>query len=258
MQNESLSTSAYSNLGAAGLNSADSQSGEEYAPMYESFGLRPLDVNDALYYSRVLMQQQQQQHQQHQDMVNRHTLCLTRLREAAKEAEILRQENASLRSVNRELNKHINLLIKSSVNDVHRSNDFENNNNVSNNNAVTSFENMVNAGMRRLSIGGSSGGAGAGAGGDNREEVCVESPTSVMENVDVKRVSLPKSISVRSSGYLKTSPTAAVAAAATNNTKTRRTAAPLTSAVNLQSLFYFILQLLIPFPLFACELQLNF
>ncbi|KAL5763466.1 hypothetical protein ACOSP7_019730 [Xanthoceras sorbifolium] len=246
MQNESLSSSAYGSMGVANAKSPESQNHDGFGSLYSSCVLPPetpfrepnINVNDALYYSRVLMQQQQQQ-QQHQDMVNRHSLCLTRLREAAKEAEILRQENTSLRSVNRELNKHISLLIKSSVSvgDHHlhhlqaaSSNDFDNNHNINNNNnvnnsaATASFENMMSVGMRGLSIGG-------GGGGDNREEVCVESPTSVMENVDVKRVTLPKSISVRSNGYLKLGPPAAAVATASSNNKARpRTAAPLTSA----------------------------
>ncbi|KAK3189371.1 hypothetical protein Dsin_028932 [Dipteronia sinensis] len=245
MQNESLSSSAYVNIGAASAKSPESHNGDGIGSLYSPFVLAQerhfrepsMNVNDAFYYSRLLMQQQQQQ-QQHQDMVNRHSLCLTRLREAAKDAEILRQENASLRSVNLELNKHIGLLIKSSVtaNDHHHhhhqpaasSNDFEN---ISSSAATTSFENMVNVGMRGLRIG------GGGGGGDHREEVSVESPTSVMENVDVKRVSLPKSISVRSNGYLKMGPPPAAAAAAaaaapvSSNSKARpRAAAPLTCA----------------------------
>ncbi|XP_044488961.1 zinc finger CCCH domain-containing protein 15 isoform X1 [Mangifera indica] len=220
MQNESISSVAYGNLVADGTKSQERQNGDGFTSLYSSFVLAPETttslsispytdptINDSLYFSRLLMQQQQTQHQ---DMINRHNLCLTRLREAAREAENLRQENASLRSVNRELNKHLSLLIKSTVSDFNSDDNNGNNSNSNNNNAATSSFGVVN-GMRGLSI---SGGGG--------EEVCVESPTSVIENVDVKRVSLPKSISVRSNGYLKMGQAAATTVPpAANPTKTR-------------------------------------
>ncbi|OMO59453.1 Zinc finger, CCCH-type [Corchorus capsularis] len=131
----------------------------------------------ALYHPRLLMQQ-------HQDMINRHNLCLTRLREAAKEAEALRLENAALRSANRDLNKELSALIQASVQNHFVSSDYNS----------TPFE-LVNA-MRDLCLGSVSS--------VGEEEVCDESPTSVMEGAkDADRVMLPKSISVRSNGYLK-------------------------------------------------------
>ncbi|XP_039047234.1 zinc finger CCCH domain-containing protein 15-like isoform X2 [Hibiscus syriacus] len=130
----------------------------------------------ALYNPRILMQQ-------HQDMINRHNLCLTRLREAAKEAEALRQENSSLRSVNLDLNKQLSALIQASVQNHFSSSDYNS----------TPFE-LVNA-LRGLCL---------GSGGVGEADISDESPTSVMEGaVDVERVMLPKSISVRSNGYLK-------------------------------------------------------
>ncbi|KAG8639146.1 hypothetical protein MANES_14G108300v8 [Manihot esculenta] len=124
---------------------------------------------------------------QQQDLINRNALCITRLREAAMEVESLRQENAALRSVNRELNNHLSFLIQASVQKHCLSSDYN----------TTSFE-ILN-GFRNLCI----------TGGDGGEEMCEhESPTSVMEvqTVDAtERISLPKSISVRSNGYLKTS-----------------------------------------------------
>lgn len=227
MQNDALSGTAYANHGAASTKSQDEQDGDAFASLYSSLVLAPEttrshthnytdpNIHDSLYYSRLLIrQQEQQQQQQHQDMINRHTLCLTRLREAAREAETLRQENASLRSVNRELNKHISLLIRSSVND-HLS--------CGNNNDATTSLGLANA-MRGLSIGGGGGGG---------EEACVESPTSVMENVEVKRISLPKSISVRSNGYLKMGQATPASATAAATSKTRpRTAMPLKPTVS--------------------------
>lgn len=218
MQNDGVSANPYSNHGVASSKSQDDENADAFASLYSSLVMAQPEttlshnpyndptIHDSLYYSRLLIRQQQQQ--QHQDMINRHNLCLTRLREAAREAEALRQENDSLRTVNRELNKHVSLLIKSSVNEQLS---------CGNNDAATSFG-VVN-GMRGLSI------TGAG------EEVSAESPTSVMENVDVKRVSLPKSISVRSNGYLKMGQPAAAAAAAASKTRPR-TPAPLRPTVN--------------------------
>ncbi|GLU04689.1 hypothetical protein SLE2022_218250 [Rubroshorea leprosula] len=145
--------------------------------VYPSRSSSPSNSIFPIYSPRILMQQ-------HQDMINRHTLCLTRLREAAKEAESLRQENAALRSVNRELNKQLSSIIQASVQSHFASSDYN----------TTPLE-VVNA-FHGLCIGGFGGG---------EEDVSDESPTSVMESpaVDVERVLLPKSISVRSNGYLK-------------------------------------------------------
>lgn len=130
----------------------------------------------SLHHPRLLMQQ-------HQDMINRHNLCLTRLRQAAKEAETLRLENTSLRSVNRDLNKQLSAVIQASVQNHFVSSDYN----------TTPFE-LVNA-LQGLCLSGD---------GVGEEEVSDESPTSVMEGgVDAERVMLPKSISVRSNGYLK-------------------------------------------------------
>ncbi|KAE8668225.1 Zinc finger CCCH domain-containing protein 15 [Hibiscus syriacus] len=114
--------------------------------------------------------------QQHQDMINRHSLCLARFREAAKEAESLRQENTSLRSVNRDLNKQLSAMIQASVQNHFASSDYN----------TTPFE-LVNA----------LGGLCLGGDGVGKEVSDVE------DEVDFERVMLPKSISVRSNGYLK-------------------------------------------------------
>ena len=105
-------------------------------------------------------------------MINRHNLCLTRLREAAKEAESLRQQNTSLRSINRDLNKQVSPL------NIFASSDYN----------TTPFD-LVNT-LGGLCLDGGRVG--------EQEDSNTESA------VYVDRVSLPKSISVRSSGYLKT------------------------------------------------------
>ena len=67
----------------------------------------------------------------------------------------------------------------------------------------------------------------------------IESPTSVIEsgrlqNADVERFSLPKSISVRSNGYLKNNPAHHQPAGSTRTTRTAtrpRPASPLNATV---------------------------
>ncbi|KAK8657326.1 hypothetical protein V6N13_035572 [Hibiscus sabdariffa] len=198
MQNDSFST-VYGDLGSK--QPKDHQSDGVYS-----------SSTSALYNPRILMQQ-------HQDMINRHNLCLTRLREAAKEAEVLRQENSSLRSVNRDLNKQLSALIQASVQNHFSSSDYN----------TTPFE-LLNA-LRGLSLGGD---------GVGEADISDESPTSVMEGAgEVERVMLPKSISVRSNGYLKM----INQAGASHRGKTRgptRTgnASQLNGAVNVQQKVY--------------------
>ncbi|CAI0431831.1 unnamed protein product [Linum tenue] len=145
----------------------------------------------------------------HQEMVNRHALCLTRLRQAAKEVESLRHENAVLRSINHDLNSDLNLLIRASVqNHCLPPSHYDN----------SPFE-LANAFRDLCNIG---GGGGAAA-----EELCEnQSPTSVieMQSGDADRISLPKSISVRSNGYLKIGQSTASAGA---SNKSRSVTRPL-------------------------------
>ncbi|XWS63519.1 hypothetical protein CRYUN_Cryun06bG0105500 [Craigia yunnanensis] len=172
MQNDNFST-VYGDLAAKQPNDHHSDGVYSSSNTSSSAAAASLYV---LYHPRLIMQK-------HQDMINLHNLCLTRLREAAKEAEALRQENTSLRSVNRDLNKKLSAMIQASVQNHFASSDYN----------TTSSE-LVNA-LRGLCLSGD---------GIGEEEVSDESPTSVMEGaVDVERVMLPKSISIRSNGYLK-------------------------------------------------------
>uniref|UniRef100_A0A7N0VAL6 C3H1-type domain-containing protein n=1 Tax=Kalanchoe fedtschenkoi TaxID=63787 RepID=A0A7N0VAL6_KALFE len=137
--------------------------------------------------------------QNHQDLVNRHNLCLNHLREASREAEALRRENASLRILNRELNDRLALMIQSALPPRSLSPNFQ--------------EVSLMHGFGGLCIGGDSAGGRDGF-------VESPSPTSVMENnvmempMEPVRIALPKSISVRSDGYLKTNPGSAKSGAA--------------------------------------------
>ncbi|XWS35005.1 hypothetical protein CRYUN_Cryun21dG0088000 [Craigia yunnanensis] len=188
MQNDNGST-VYSDLAAKLPN--DHQSDGVYSSSTTSSSTAAASLF-ALYHPRLLMQQ-------HQDMINRHNLCLTRLHKAAKEAKALRQENTALRSFNRDLNKQLSALIQASVQNHFASSDYN----------TTPLE-FVNA-LQGLCL---------GDGSIGEEEVSDESPTSVIEDsVDVERVMLPKSISVRSNGYLKMMSTQA--AGASHRSKTR-------------------------------------
>lgn len=151
--------------------------------------------------------------QKHQDMVNRHSMCLNRLVETSKEVEALRQENGQLRAVNKELQKQLNLLIQASLESRFGGGS-------SGQPQTTPFD--VLHGFRGLNIGDEKENVAdwnhnnINNNKELQQEVSDESPTSVIENngVEVERFSLPKSISVRSNGYLKMAQSAAVA---TNN-----------------------------------------
>ncbi|CAF2190563.1 zinc finger CCCH domain-containing protein 15-like [Brassica napus] len=129
--------------------------------------------------------------QQRQDMVNREALCYTRLHEASLEAEVLRLENTELRSMNLHLKKELDQLIRSSI-----QNRF-------------GYDRVPFRMLSNLSIGGGNNRGAEDAENQNRavnrDDVSDESPTSVIASEDLNRSSLPKSISVRSSGYSKSS-----------------------------------------------------
>ncbi|KAL6186532.1 hypothetical protein ACLB2K_042652 [Fragaria x ananassa] len=161
--------------------------------------------------------------QNRQEMVNRHSLCLKRLHEAAEEADALHRENSHLRNVNVELNKQLSLIHASIQKEIEASSS-----------SVASRPRspfgIVN-GIRGLSIDGKSS-------THEEEDLSDHSPTSdVMdneeaENVNVERIALPKSISVRSSGYLKLPPVKAAtnAAARTRIAPRSRTAKPVSAS----------------------------
>ncbi|XP_004238882.1 zinc finger CCCH domain-containing protein 15-like [Solanum lycopersicum] len=130
------------------------------------------------------------QHYQ-QDLMDRHNRVLSQLLETEKKTLALRQENINLKMVNFNLNNRLSLLLKASS-------DY----------GPSSSLGLDN-GLRRMHVG-----VGheeeTSSDGHSWEDVVADrhlSPTSVMDSGradGVDRVLLPKSISVRSNGYLKT------------------------------------------------------
>lgn len=125
---------------------------------------------------------------EYQELYDQYTLCVAHLQETTKEVELLRQENANLRFANKELLKRLNLLSQATI---------------QNSLLPSGYPplSLVND-FHCLSIGGSVNDSQV------KEEISDISPTSVIgsnqfETSNVERVTLPKSISVRSSGYLK-------------------------------------------------------
>lgn len=167
--------------------------------------------------------------QDRQEMINRHTLCLTRLRQASEEANSLRRENTHLRTVNRELNKHLSHVIQATVQKQ-----------MGSTSATSDYAGLLRTlnRFRGMSIGDKGAESRRGRAWD--EERSEESPTSAVdsgrvENVEVGRSSLPKSISVRSNGYLKIGAQGVASNGGRARSTTRsRPGIPLKVAVNLK------------------------
>lgn len=176
--------------------------------------------------------------QKHQDMVNRQSMCLNRLVETSKEVEALREENGLLRAANKELQKQLHLVIQASLENHYGGGGS------SGQMQPTLFD--VLHGFRGLHIGEGNKENYADWNNNNLnimnnnnsnnkelQEISEESPTSVIENnnvVEVERFSLPKSISVRSNGYLKTAQSAALAPNNSNATRNKGATRPRASA----------------------------
>ncbi|CAL5326030.1 unnamed protein product [Camellia sinensis] len=127
---------------------------------------------------------------EYQQLYNRYTMCLAHLQESLKEVDALREENDNLRVANTDLVNRLSLLSQATIQNCL----------LSSSHPPLSFVNDFNC----LSVG------GGGTVRDNRvsEEISNISPTSVIEHNRIERrsterVVLPKSISVRSRGYLK-------------------------------------------------------
>ncbi|KAA8547770.1 hypothetical protein F0562_004199 [Nyssa sinensis] len=139
-----------------------------------------ISTEDRLYQASAILEYQQ--------LYNRYAMCLAHLQRSIKQIDALRQENDDLRLANSDLVKRLSLLSQATIQNCL----------LSSHHPSLSFINDFN----RLSIGGTVRDSHVA------EEISTISPTSVIEHnrlerKNVERVSLPKSISVRSSGYLK-------------------------------------------------------
>ncbi|XP_074326082.1 zinc finger CCCH domain-containing protein 15 [Apium graveolens] len=132
---------------------------------------------------------------QQEDLKEQKSWCLSRLCETTKEAEALRQENINLQIANNELNKQYNnLLMLQSSSTLQNSHVPPLHQYVSAAPTPATFSsNSLIDGFGRMRIGGTA-----------KKQVVRNEESNDSENLDVNRVSLPKSISVRSNGYLKT------------------------------------------------------
>lgn len=114
---------------------------------------------------------------EYQQLYNRYTLCLARLQESMKEVDCFRQENDALRVANADLAQRLSQLSQATI------------------------QNCLLSDFNRLKI------------GNDPPPNIIPNPKSLIDrarihrqNPPTERVSLPKSISVRSSGYLKIKP----------------------------------------------------
>lgn len=136
--------------------------------------------------AQALSLPQFQQQQLHQDLMDRYRRVLVHLSDVAKQAQTLRQENINLKMANIDLNNRFNMLMNSTM--FHGSD------------LGPDLDSLMD-GIRRLGI-------GVDEEGTSENEAVEKSPTSVMDpglggKIGSGRVQLPKSISVRSTGYLK-------------------------------------------------------
>ncbi|KAK1416105.1 hypothetical protein QVD17_31893 [Tagetes erecta] len=129
-----------------------------------------------------------------QDLIDRRNWCLTNLRLTAKEAEALRQENVNLQIANSELNKQLSHLQQHAASA--SSSSLQNYANAtttfpSGNSVVNSFGRMRIGEKGTTAI-------------DKRAVARGVENVDPVKKIESERVKLPKSISVRSNGYLKT------------------------------------------------------
>lgn len=117
-----------------------------------------------------------------QDLIDRRNWCLSNLRLSTKEAETLRQENVNLQRVNCELNKQLSQVQLQAANS----------NTTPFGNSIVKCHGRMRNGEKGMTV--SEQRAVVARGVENVDPV---------KKTDVDRVKLPKSISVRSNGYLK-------------------------------------------------------
>ena len=167
--------------------------------------------------------------QERQEMVNRHSLCLHRLRRADDEANSLRRENTSLRSVNVELNKKLRLLIQASVQ--------------SRLGSRTMFRGEKGTVKKAIRF----------PDGEGRNERRTSSIGSENE-----RFSLPKSISVKSEEYLRKDQAIAINSVRTRHSSQSRIPALQSVKVISKFIFFFFFCSLAMMFVIICSIDVYF
>ncbi|RWR94014.1 zinc finger CCCH domain-containing protein 14-like protein [Cinnamomum micranthum f. kanehirae] len=181
----------------------------------------PNSTENRLYLARVMLQYQQ--------LAEKYGLCLTHLRQTIQESEVLRQENAELRIANDDLTRRLSLLSLPG-----KQNPLQSRVGSSSGFPLQS----VMDSFQRLCVG------ETGQSGRVSVETPEASPTSVLgfeenrfQRVAPDRVSLPKSISVRSSGFLKVNQPAGENGASSSRTSRARERSPVAISSQQQRVY---------------------
>ncbi|XP_077221527.1 zinc finger CCCH domain-containing protein 14-like [Tasmannia lanceolata] len=175
--------SLYSSIFAPKLSLPNSESISQTPPSFYNNDENGKATENRLYLARINLQ--------YQKMAERYGICLTHLRKTDQEAEALRKENTKLRIANGDLNKRLSLLSLSGK--------------------QSSLQSHVSSSsFPPLSVMNNFRSSGAG---QIDQYLSESSPTSVLgfqenrlERQNGNRITLPKSISIRSSGFLKLGP----------------------------------------------------
>ncbi|XAR51506.1 hypothetical protein NMG60_11006153 [Bertholletia excelsa] len=171
-QNHSKSTDFNSYRSIFHLNSCSLSVSPSDCSIYDDV-TEVIDAENRLQQSRFILEYQQ--------LYNRYTMCLAQIEESLKEVESLREENDNLQVANGDLVKHLHLLSKAAIKN------FFLPSNLPTPSFIDNFNHVSNSSTA-----------------DVAEEVSSINWTNVIRR-NVDGAALPKSISVRSSSFLKIS-----------------------------------------------------
>ncbi|KAL2904752.1 Zinc finger CCCH domain-containing protein 15 [Bienertia sinuspersici] len=134
---------------------------------------------------------------EHKDLLSRHAFCLNQLHKIFKEAETLRQENTHLRLANADLSNQVNLLIQATVHSSYQTQPFGNSRDHYGSSSISS----IGGGFEKEK---ESGCWNEGCSSKVQSQKSkIEKDQEENQKDESARVTLPKSISVRSNGFLK-------------------------------------------------------
>ncbi|CAO2828563.1 unnamed protein product [Amaranthus hypochondriacus] len=161
---------------------------------------------------------------EHKELLKRHALCLTQLSKTFKEAETLRQENTNLRMANLELGNQVHLLIQATRRNRYNTKSLSNSTEQYTSSFMSSISDQFSGDSEKeKEYGGLK--EEFTSQGQNSNSKMTEEDVSGSEEDEEARVTLPKSISVRSNGFLKMNQTSG----------TRNNSSPLHSATRIRA-----------------------